>query len=153
MAKQEKPKKAGARKAKPIVLSINICDIIIRDEKTKKVSLIGLFGNINAYAFPVQHPLMHVYIALTNGHGKYKINIQFVRVADNDIIVEMEGEIDFPDPLGVVEMNLEWRGIQFEKPGTYSVEVLCEGSPIGSRKFNVRQLQKQIPPTKGTEGT
>lgn len=152
MAKETSKKKAQARKPNPTVLSINICDTVIRDEKTKKVSLIGLFSNINAYTFPVQHPSMNVYIALTNGHGKYKINIQFVRAADNHIIAGMEGEIDFPDPVGVVEMNLEWRGIQFEKAGEHFVEVICEGLSISSRKFNVSQLQKQIPPTKGTEG-
>lgn len=62
-------------------------------KKPRRSPSLGLFSNINAYAFPVQHPLMHVYIALTSRHGKYKINIQFVRVADNDIIVEMEGEM------------------------------------------------------------
>lgn len=144
--------KKRAIKPGPVVLSINVCDTIIRDERTKKVSLVGLFNAIHASTFPTVHPSMCVYIALTNGHGKCKLDVRFNRASDNQIIAGMEGEIEFINPLQVVELNIELHGLRFEKAGEHHVEIFCDGYPIGCRKFLVNQKQHMIPPTKGTEG-
>ena len=135
----------------PYVLSINICDGIIRDEGTKKVSLIGLFNTIRANNFPCIHPLLHVYVSLTNGHGKHKVDIRFVSLEDDKPVVSMEGELDFKSPLQVVELNLCWQQLSFDKPGEYEVEVLCDSARVGARKFRVIGPKQQIPPTLGTE--
>lgn len=134
----------------PAVLSINICDSIIRDELTKKVSLIGLFGVIKASGFPCLHPIMHIYIALTNGHGKYKTEIRFTRLEDNKSIIGMVGELQFQNPLQVIDLNSCWQ-LPLEKAGEYAVEVLCNDKLVGSRKFVVLGPEVQIPPTYGTE--
>ena len=135
----------------PTVLSINICDNIIRDESTKKVSLIGLFSVIKASGFPCSHPLMQIYIALTNGHGKYKTEIRFTRLEDNKPIAGMVGELQFQNPLQVLELNLCWQQLPLEKAGEYAVEVLCNDKQVGDRKFMVIGPQVQMPPTYGTE--
>ena len=150
----QKPKKTTKKKPnkkpEPIVLSINICDSIIRDEVTKKVSLIGLFSTINTTNFPAVHQTMHVYVALTNGHGKYKTEIRFCDTK-GQAIAGLEGELNFQSPLQTVELNLPWSGLRLEEAGAYFVEVLCDGKSISSRKFQV------IGPgrpnlTSGTEG-
>lgn len=147
-----KKKKAKARKRpNPIVLSINLCDTIIRDENTKKVSLIGLFSVIHSRAFPVKHPEMHVYVALTNGHGQQDIDVRFVSLDSNEPIVGIKGQLTFQSPLQVAELNLKWRGVEFPAPGDYLVEVLCNGTRIGDRKFKVLNPNK-TPRTNGTGG-
>jgi len=148
LAKKTKKK---ATKPAPVLLAINVCDTIIRDEHTKKVSLIGLFSAIHARTFPAVHPSMCVYIALTNGHGTCKLDVRFNRASDNQIVADMQGEIEFEDPLKVIELNLELQSLTFEKPGEHNVEVLCDGQHIGSRKFFVNQIPAAIS-TKGTEG-
>ena len=140
-----------ARKPTPSVLSINVCDAIIRDELSKKVSLIGLFSIIRANNFPCTHPSMHVYIALTNGHGKYQTEVRFVSLEESKPIMGMIGDLNFQNPLQVIEMNLCWQRLNFEKPGEYEVEVLCDGDRVGARKFMVMGPQQQIPPTSGTD--
>ena len=140
-----------SKKPTPSVLSINVCDAIIRDELSKKVSLIGLFSIIRANSFPCTHPSMHVYIALTNGHGKYQTEVRFVSLEESKPIMGMIGELNFQNPLQVVEMNLCWQRLNFEKPGEYEVEVLCDGDRVGARKFMVMGPQQQIPPTSGTD--
>lgn len=152
MAAKKKAAKKSKPKPGPVVLSINICDTIIRDGRTKKVSLIGLFSVINAQTFPVKHPLMHVYVAMTNGHGRQRINIRFTKMSDGATLVGMQGDIMFENPLQVAELNVEWMGVTFDEPGDYLVEVLCDGKPIGDRKFKVINLQNQLPPTSGTGG-
>jgi hypothetical protein len=147
MAKAQK-KKATPRKPTPVVLSINICDAIIRDETTKKVSLIGIFNTIQAFSFPTVHPLLHLYMALTNGHGKYKGEIS---LSDNEgkVLICAQGPLEFRDPLQVVEINFEWRLLKFEHEGEYIVEVACDGQQAGTRKFRV--VGPKIQPTSGTQ--
>jgi hypothetical protein len=127
--------------------------MVIRDEVTKKVSLIGLFGIIWAAKFPCRHPLMHIHVALTGGHGKQNIEIRLVRVADEQPIMGMKGSMDFPDPLQVAELAFAWGNVGFEKPGEYAVEVYCgkNAVPAASRKFNVISLDSITPPFKSEE--
>lgn len=147
---KENKERVSQPKPTPIVLSINICDNIIRDETTKKVSLIGLFSTIRANVFPCTHPQMHVYIVLTNGHGGYRTEIRFLDV-DSKAIVSMVGELNFQDPLQIVELNMCWQQLHFNKPGEYTVEVLFDNAPIGYRKFRIMGPQQEIYPTHGTE--
>jgi hypothetical protein len=140
-----------AQKPTPSVLSINVCDSIIRDEFTKKVSLIGLFSTIRADSFPCTHPSLHVYVALTNGHGKYQTDIRFLNISDDKPIAGMRGPLQFQNPLQVVELNVCWQQLRFEKPGEYVVQVLCDGAPVGERKFMVVGPEHKIPPTSGTD--
>lgn len=139
-----------AQKPTPSVLSINICDNIIRDEITKKVSLIGLFSAIRANNFPCTHPSLHVHVALTNGHGKYQTDIRFINLSDDKPIAGMRGSLQFQNPLQVVELNVCWQQLRFEKPGEYVVQVLCDGVLVGERKFIVIGPEHKIPPTSGT---
>jgi hypothetical protein len=141
----------STQKPTPSVLSINVCDSIIRDEITKKVSLVGLFNTIRVNSFPYSHPSLHVYIALTNGHGKYQTDIRFLNLSDNKTIVGMKGHLDFQNPLQVVELNVCWQKLLFNKAGEFVVQVLCDGAPIGERKFIVIGPEHKIPPTSGTE--
>ncbi len=136
---------------KPILLSINVCDLIFRDEITKKVSLIGLFNTIKAGAFPTQHNLFHVYVALTNGHGQYHTTLSIVDVANNKPIMAVEGDLNFLDPLQVLEINFELQGLRFDNAGKYAFRVTCEGIPVGERGFHVVGPDIVIPPTQGTE--
>ena len=94
---------------------------------------------------------MHVYVALTNGRGKYQTEVRFVNLEENKPIMGMTGELNFQNPLQVFEMNLCWQRLNFEKPGDYEVEVLCDGNRVGARKFIVMGPQQQIPPTSGTD--
>jgi len=133
-----------------MVLAINVCDTIIRDELTHKVSLIGLFSTISTPGFPCTHDRMHIYIAMTGGHGKHKMDVRMVFAKTGAVVVGVQGPVEFQNPLQVVEVNLEWRRVQFGEPGEYRVQVLCDGKEIGSRKFAV-QHKGQAPLTDGSE--
>ena len=139
------------KKPNPILLSINICDLIVRDEITKKVSLIGLFNTIKAGVFPTQHNSFHVYVALTNGHGQYHTTLSIVDVTDNKPIMAIEGELNFLTPLQVLEINFGLQGLRFDKAGKYAFRVTCERMLVGERDFAVIGPDIIIPPTQRTE--
>jgi len=143
---QQQPPKPG-----PTVLAINICDYVIRDEVTKKVSLVGLFTTIRANSFPCMHPVLHVYVAVTNGHGHYDAEIRFVNLAKNEPLLGITGPVDLPDPLQVAEMHFCFQQVTFARPGEYAVEVLFDKQVIGARKFRVLGPHQSTAPTSGTE--
>lgn len=143
---EDKEDNKPQQKPTPMVLSVNICDTIIRDEITKKASLIGLFNMIRASRFPCIHPQLHIHIALTNGHGNYQAEVRFINAQQNKPIAGMRGELVFKSPLQVVEINLCWQRLNFESAGEYHVEILCDGELIGTRKFIVTGPQKDSHP-------
>jgi hypothetical protein len=154
LAEAEEPQIEKDREPpKPLVLAINICDMVIRDELTHKVSLIGLFSVIKAVSFPCTHPLMHIYVALTGGHGTHDMEIRLVRTEDEQPIISMTGSVEFANPLQVHELNLIWQNVAFDKAGEYAVEVCCakDPVPIGNRKFSVIQTGQKSLPTSGSE--
>ena len=58
-------------KPTPKHLAMLLCDYLILDAETRNKSLIGIFHRIQALKFPVRHDRMHVFVALTDGHGEY----------------------------------------------------------------------------------
>jgi hypothetical protein len=153
LAEAEEPKSDKDRDPpKPLVLAINICDTVIRDELTHKVSLIGLFSIIQAVSFPCTHPLMCIYVALTGGHSSRELEIRLVRNEDDQPIISMSGPVEFTNPLQVHELNFIWQNVMFERPGDYTVEVCCakDSVALGHRKFSVIQMAaKSLPSSEG----
>jgi hypothetical protein len=118
---------------KPILLSMSLCDLVVRDERTHKISLINLFNEVRAPQFPCHHPRLHVYVCLTNGRGEYQGALTFVDADEDKVLAKLEGRLAFRSPLQVVEMNFELNAVAFPHPGTYRFEFLCDGELIGAR--------------------
>ena len=121
----------------PTALSFIICDTVIEDKRTNKKTLVGLFNNINAKSFPCTHAAMHVFIGLTEGRGKYKCTLSCEKDDSSQKLFELPGSIEFKNPLAVVEINFEIRGVRFIEGGTYRFEFSCNNIPVISRKFQV----------------
>lgn len=134
---------------KLIPLSMTICDMVIQDIKTKKKSLIGIFSQINAFKAPIQHSKLSVFMALTEGNGKYACELQCIRDDDSKLIMKAQGAIEFKDPNQVLELVFDLNGPAFPSFGHYRFEFLAEGESVISRKFNVVQV---APPEQGSQG-
>ena len=130
MAKEQK---TGAG---PEVVAMVICDMVVRDEQTKNVSLIGLFNAVTGPRLPLRHDRMHIFVRLTNGHGDYDCLLQ-CKSPDEKVIFSATGKISLQDPLAVADLNVELRGLVFEAPGNYIFEFYCGGELLAMRRFSV----------------
>lgn len=126
---------------KPIGEAIVICDQIITEAGTNKKSLIGIFNGVASFAFPVQHPRLCVYCAMSNGRGSTTLDLRCIRVEDSAEIARISGSVNFPDPTAVIELVFNIINIPFERPGLYTFETSCEGEYLMEKRFNVVQLQ------------
>ena len=132
----------------PTLLAILVCDLIIRDEQTHNVSLIGIFNTIHAIEFPTVHARLHVFVSLTDGRGVCNGKLCLVDRETEAVLAETSGEIEFPpDARSVVDMNFELRNTPFAKPGSYAFDFYVEGQLIGSRPFSVAQGHVPEEPT------
>ncbi len=128
---------------KPILLAFVLCDQIIREMGTNKLSLIGTFNGIFANNFPCTHPALSVYIAITEGRGKVPCKLRMTSLSNDQIIFELPGQIDFVGPTHVGELVFQLQQIRFEEPGVYAVEFLAGGEVLGSRKLNAQKLEQK----------
>jgi len=132
----------------PVVLSIVICDIVIRDTETGKPTLVGIFNRISAQTFPAIHPVLHVFVSLTDGRGEGRAMLELIEEATQETVNRLEVPVRFPpDPTEVADLNFRVANISFPRPGSYRFEFIWAGDIIGSRRFKVG---KRVPPTPDT---
>ncbi len=136
-------------KPPPVLLAVVICDLIIRDELTKKLSLIGVFSAIHGVNLPVTlASSMHLYAALTDGRGEYRSRIVVRHLETETAVFQAEGPLMFQDPQQVVELNFRLPQVSFPQWGRYEVALFADDQWLGSRTFAVCQL-RQAPPVQG----
>jgi hypothetical protein len=129
---------------KPNVVAMVICDMVLRDERTKNLSLIGLFNQIHGVRLPMLHDRMFVFLSLTDGHGRQPFLLQ-CKSPDEIVIFETRGEAVFNDPLEVTDAYIEIRGLLLPSAGLYTFEFTC-GGELTLRRFLVTAQRAPAPP-------
>jgi len=135
---------------KPDVLALLVCDQIITDRLTGKVSLIGMFSKVHGRRFPAAHPSMSVFVALTDGHGKTELTIRIVDANESrPAIVEGKGFVDFKDPRAIAHLALQFNGLRFPESGEYRVQLWSEQELLREARLELIFVPDQppIPPT------
>ena len=122
---------------KPKCVSLVLCDLCIEDTSTHNKTLVGLFNRITAANFPAVHPRMSVVFTLSGGHGEIPIEVVIRNLTEDQVVLTGEGTASFGNPLGELDVAIELRNVPIASTGTYVVEVLAGGEPIGSRRFSV----------------
>ncbi|MHC4252612.1 MAG: DUF6941 family protein, partial [Planctomycetota bacterium] len=115
------------------------------DAETHNKSLIGIFNRVNASKFPVRHDRMHIFVALTDGHGEYAASLKIKSSAGKQLL-SLDGKVDMRDPLGVAEINFNIRGLVIPEPGRYFVEFWCDEEILVDRHFDATQWKGGSPP-------
>lgn len=122
----------------PKVLAMVLADAILHDMATGKFIIQGTFSIIIASTFPWTHPVIAVYAAITNGHGKTPIKLRLADVDDSrDPVYENEAVVDFADPIVVAEMVMVLRNVVFPEPGEYCLQLYGAGTPLMERRLQV----------------
>ena len=106
----------------PNVLAMLVCDQVIAEQGTGKKSLIGIFDNIFAIAFPTQARLA-VYVKLADAHGKYKIRVRLVKLKDETAVADINADADIPDPTSPTELAINLVGIGLPEAGKYEFQL------------------------------
>lgn len=126
----------------PILLALLLCDLTIRDEITKKMSIIGCFSHFfTKEEAPIRCKSFTVYISLVEGMGKVKITAMIRNLKTDSILMSNDiAEIEFRDPLQPFEFTIDVGNPVFPDFGKYAIEIYANESILGSRTINVSKL-------------
>jgi hypothetical protein len=90
---------------------------------TNKKSLIGVFQDMNALAFPTQANCA-LYIKLVDGIGDYALRIRFVNLSGETLVTELPSiKAHFNDPLAPAEVAVNMVGFLVPEEGRYEFQL------------------------------
>ncbi len=104
---------------------------------TGKCFILGTFSNISSNQFPFTLNELHVYIAMTNGHGSGRGKLELVPNSEAQPLLQLQGDIHFSNPLAVVEMDFRIEHLPFPEPGEYEFRFFYNEMQVGLRKIVV----------------
>lgn len=135
----QQPQKPKFGVPMPYAVAIVICDAVWRDPWTGKLTIIGTFETATFDSFPGTHPVLAVYIALTDGRGKVRLKLRLIDAnEEREPIFETEAEAEFPDPRVVLEWSATIGEVIFPLPGEYKVQLFAGNEYLGARRIVVR---------------
>lgn len=114
-----------------------IADSAIKEERTGKISLIGIFEQIRAPEFPVLHATLSVYVKMTDAQGAYNIVLELVRLDDAVRIGEARGVLHARDRMAASELVFRLQNLVFEVEGLYEFRLFSDGRWPGGKTFRV----------------
>jgi len=143
---------------KPVLQALLLADQVYTDATTGKKVVAGIFHTVRLHETPpppptaespgvpgpVPVPRQHfrsgspfAYVSLTNVRGKMGIDLRFVDLADNLMLmsthVELQPKVE-NDPLSTLELVMELPILPFPHPGYYALELYAENELIGSHR-------------------
>lgn len=124
-----------------MVTSLVLCDQIMREEIHGKHTLVGVFSVMQATKFPCFCQAVCVFAAFTNGRGVQTIELRCVLADSLETVARIERELDFADPMQIVEASFVLRGCTFPEPGLYCFELRCDDELLGETRCRILPSQ------------
>jgi hypothetical protein len=112
----------------PKVRLFALCDAVFTDPATGKTTLVGIFDQLVAGAFPARHPGFVAYARLSGLNGRYGIEVQ-IGAPDLQSVVARGSipDVQTSDPLEAWDMSVRFGGVEFAQPGWHPVRLLYNG--------------------------
>ena len=134
----------------------HICDYATVSREGK-LSVLGIFTNINAAKFPATHPQMYLAFDLemkaVEADREIALEIHLVD-ADGEKLFELKGTVQFKGPAGVkakpgvsvrTSQIMAMNGLTFKRPGAHEINIFLNGSLAYTVSFNITRLKPPAP--------
>jgi len=126
----------------PVAIGLAICDYVIREAKTHKITLVGCFDKLRCPSFPsAPHPLS-VFAALTGGLGHVKIDLVISRMDTGEEIALYSNPANFPEKLTVVNYHLRLNHLSFPEATVYEFVLFADGQWLAQRRLEVEKTEE-----------
>ena len=118
-----------------------VCDQAIREVDTNKVTLVGIFDQIQGREFPLQwNRPTAVYARVTDAEGEYEVQLELVRLEDEQSIGRLDGRAIIGDRMASHELIFDLgTGLIFERPGRYEFRLFAGSKHVGGMPLTVLQ--------------
>jgi len=137
----------------PKLSALIVCDMIIHDIQTHKKSVIGIFSNIAAVAFPASHPTMSVYFCVSDAEGEYRFELRLVDLESGQSIgSENLPPVRIPDRLQAFDCGVHLINLTFPHAGKYEFQLFANDEFLGGKDFSVTLMPEFPPPGEDDPG-
>lgn len=122
----------------PTVKALLLCDYALTSDEGK-LSVLGIFSNINFPSLPNAYSRFFVVIILTLDSGTHQVRLGIVEPGGGQMLpdpptVDVQVEVPGADTNLVVDFN----NLPFNRAGIYQVQLFLEGLLIHSVPLNVQ---------------
>jgi hypothetical protein len=131
----------------PSCLALLICDSVVSDRATGKISILGTFSDVLTDGLPVLVPHLTVYAELTNGHGETTVVLRLSRAKPQRVegtddvlgqtLAAWELRIAFDNPTRIYSLHVTATNLYLLEFGSYRFSVEVDGASIMERSFLV----------------
>lgn len=122
----------------PITRGLFLCENVIVEETTRKVSLINCFTKLFVEAFPSPPQQFYAFAILTNGYGTMPLRFVLTDLYDGSELLEHEGVLEFADPLDERRALIPVRNMVFDTPGLYEISLESNGAYLARARLELR---------------
>ena len=126
---------------RPVAVGICLCDHVIVEKGTEKVSLIGLFERFRLVSFPAVAAPFCIVARLTGGEGSGTIQLEMQDLETLALVENWAQVVQFSDRLAHVNVLFRLNHCTFPRPGHYQATLLADGEWIAQQRFEVRLRQ------------
>lgn len=84
----------------------------------------------------------YVYINLTEIHTSCDLELRYVNLKDNSVLIQVKIRVESPSPLATAEIDLPLALSRYStEEGVFSLELLHGDEPLGSLRITVREAK------------
>jgi Family of unknown function (DUF6941) len=112
---------------------MHLCDALIVEENTRRVSLINCFSALRSAHFPTGLRPFWVFADLTDASGLGTAELVVIRASSGERVYTESKPIRFVDRLRVVQYGWRVTGCSFPVPGRYFVTLRVDGDWVAQR--------------------
>lgn len=123
----------------PVAVGMALCDYVIVEKGTEKVSLVGEFERFRLASFPTVAPPFCVFATLTGGEGSGTIQLDIQDLGTLERIEKWTQVVQFPDRLAHVRVLFRLNYCTFPRAGYYQANLLADGEWVAQQRFEVRE--------------
>jgi len=125
----------------PRCVAMILCDSVVIDQFTQKMSLFGLFNGVTTVATPTGLN-MGVLTSICEGRGVWELTLR-IRDPQHRVLLNCNSVQNLTDPSSVYDIVMRIGNLFLTGPGEYDVDLIAGGKPIGHRSFRVEPLPTQ----------
>ena len=128
---------------KPIGQAVLLCDDVIREADTGKMTLVGIFDRVMGPAFPLSWTRpASVYARVTDAHGHYTFRLDLVDLERDQTIGRIELPFQLEDRIASHDLVFPMNGMRFERPGNYEFQLFADLRYVGGMRLYVLQVSQ-----------
>ncbi len=125
----------------PVARGLFLCDLVIQDGRSKKLTLVNIFERVRVDEFPSVPKPFAVYAWLTDGFGEVALRIEVESPDGTDIVYSQDAVARFTSRLGTLHFQFKVAHCSFPSAGMHSVVLYANGAPIAQARFEVVLLE------------